>query len=66
MLDKEKICPLMSRAEEGFTAENPVLAYCKEGNCALWATGYTTEKIAISCCSFEFMAMKNAEGLYQV
>ncbi len=64
-----KICPLMSKAAEGCKKDVPLIAYCQESQCALWVTVYTTEKIAISCCSFEFSAMKvNQDGknYYQV
>ena len=68
----KKICPLMSNASRikeatdicAFDTFNEV--ECKENKCTLWVSGYTTEHRTIQCCVFEFMAMKNSEGLYQV
>jgi hypothetical protein len=69
-----KICPLMSRTvTQSYNDEcpNTLIAHyeptdCQKSNCAFWVSGYTTEKVPIQCCAFEFMALKNAEGLYRV
>lgn len=39
---------------------------CQKSKCAFYVSGYTTEKASIQCCAFEFIALKNAEGLYRV
>ena len=39
---------------------------CQKGKCALYISGYTTEKLPIQCCAFEFIALKNTEGLCRV
>jgi len=69
-----KICPLMSRkVTQSFSDDVPQFlnapfeeVECLKNKCAFWVSGYTTEKLPIQCCAFEFIALKNTEGLYRV
>lgn len=73
-MTKEKICPLTSKPVSVSWKDNsPDIitsdikwVFCEKSNCALWITGYTTERLQISCCAFEFMALKNSDGQYRV
>lgn len=57
----EKICPILSMA-----AQDTLFTECQRASCCWWVTGYTTERLPISCCAMEFLALKNSEGKYRV
>lgn len=63
----DKICPIMTRCDNPKAdLASGYIIVCQHEHCQLWISGYTSEKLLIRCCAFEFMALKNSEGNYTV